>query len=109
MAEQAKAVKGPGNRAPRGVKPQVKNPMKIFGRLMKFIMKNYGGRYFIVLIGIIASVLANVQGTMFMRNLIDVYIVPMIKEGSTDFGPSGKGYPGGSRILCVGCCVHLRI
>lgn len=90
MAEQAKAVKGPGNRAPRGVKPQVKNPMKIFGRLMKFIMKNYGGRYFIVLIGIIVSVLANVQGTMFMRNLIDVYIVPMIKEGSTDFGPLAK-------------------
>lgn len=90
MAEQAKVVKGPGNRASRGMKSTVKSPMKILGRLMKFIMKNYGGRYFLVLIGIIVSVLANVQGTMFTRNLIDVYIVPMVRDGSTDFGPLAK-------------------
>ncbi|MDD3279238.1 MAG: ABC transporter ATP-binding protein [Lachnospiraceae bacterium] len=87
MAEQVRTVKGPGNRGPRGMKSQVKNPMKIFGRLMYFVMKNYGGRCILVLIGIVVSVLANVQGTMFMKNLIDVYIVPMLKDGSRDFGP----------------------
>ena len=30
MAERVQQVKGPGARPPRGVKPQVKNPMKIF-------------------------------------------------------------------------------
>lgn len=33
------------------------------------------------------SVLANVQGTMFMKNLIDDYIVPLLESAKPDFGP----------------------
>lgn len=33
------------------------------------------------------SVLANVQGTMFMKNLIDDYIVPLLGSAKPDFGP----------------------
>ena len=32
-------------------------------------------------------VLANVQGTMFTKNLIDDYIVPLLKTGNPDYGP----------------------
>ena len=41
MAERVQQVKGPGARPPRGVKPQVKNPMKIFTRIMKYALKVY--------------------------------------------------------------------
>ena len=41
MAERVQQVKGPGARPPRGVKPQVKNPMKIFTRIMKYALKDY--------------------------------------------------------------------
>ncbi|MBS5485065.1 MAG: ABC transporter ATP-binding protein, partial [Eubacterium sp.] len=41
----------------------------------------------IVLLCIIGSVFANVQGTWFMKALVDDYILPMVKTGSTDFAP----------------------
>ena len=41
----------------------------------------------IVVLCIIANVFASVNGTWFMKALVDEYILPMIKEGSNDFGP----------------------
>ena len=75
------------NRAPAGVKSQVKNPMAIFRRLMNYVTKQYLIQWIIVIVLIFVSVLANVQGTMFMQTLIDDYIMPMLKEHSNDFGP----------------------
>ena len=76
---------GPGG--PRGPKPKIKNPGKLFARLMGFIFKKYLPACIIVVICIFVSVLANVQGTMFTKNLIDDYIVPLLKTGSPDYGP----------------------
>ena len=70
MAERVQQVKGPGARPPRGVKPQVKNPMKIFTRIMKYALKDYTVHCIAVVIAIFVNVLANVQGTMFMQTLI---------------------------------------
>lgn len=78
---------GPGPRGPRGPKPQVENPGKLMGRLLKYVGKNYGIHLVIVAVCIFVSVIANVQGTMFMKNLIDLYIMPMIGQSSPDFGP----------------------
>lgn len=77
----------PGPRGPRGPKPKIKNPGKLFARLMGFIFKKYLPTCIIVVICIFVSVLANVQGTMFTKNLIDDYIVPLLKTGSPDYGP----------------------
>ena len=77
----------PGPRGPRGPKPKIKNPGKLFARLMGFIFKKYLPACIIVVICIFVSVLANVQGTMFTKNLIDDYIVPLLKTGSPDYGP----------------------
>lgn len=77
----------PGPRGPRGPKPKIKNPGKLFTRLMGFIFKKYLPACIIVVICIFVSVLANVQGTMFTKNLIDDYIVPLLKTGSPDYGP----------------------
>lgn len=77
----------PGPRGPRGPKPKIKNPGKLFARLMGFIFKKYLPACIIVVICIFVSVLANVQGTMFTKNLIDDYIIPLLKTGSPDYGP----------------------
>ena len=76
-----------GKGTPRGMKPQVENPGKILSRLMGYIFKYYGFQMVLVFIFILVGVLANLQGTMFMKTLIDDYIDPMLKSGSKDFGP----------------------
>lgn len=65
----------------------MENPGKVFLRLMKYILRNYLIHYIIVAVLIFISVLANVQGTLFMRNLIDEYITPMLLAQSPDFTP----------------------
>ena len=77
----------PGPRGPRGPKPKIKNPGKLFARLMGFIFKKYLPACIIVVICTFVSVLANVQGTMFTKNLIDDYIVPLLKTKTPDYGP----------------------
>ena len=54
---------------------------------MGFIFKKYLPACIIVVICIFVSVLANVQGTMFTKNLIDDYIVPLLKTGNPNYGP----------------------
>lgn len=77
---------GMGKRQGRPMQ-KVKNPGKLLLRLMKYLMKSYGIHLVVVAVCIFASVLANVQGTMFMKNLIDDYIVPMLGKKSPDFTP----------------------
>ncbi len=72
---------------PVGTKSKVKNPGKLLRRLLKYVGKNYGISLVIVTICIFISVIANVQGTMFMKNLIDLYIMPMIGKSHPNFGP----------------------
>ena len=81
---------GPMNRGPRGVKPQVKNPMKIFKRLMAYVFQSYKYHYMLVIALIFISVIANVQGTMFMKNLIDDYITPFLMTDTPDFTPLAR-------------------
>ena len=75
------------NRAPLGMKPQVKNPGELFLRLMKYVLKDYKFHCISVVILIVISVLCNVQGTMFMKNLIDEYITPFLLSDNPNFTP----------------------
>jgi ATP-binding cassette subfamily B protein len=70
-------------------KPAVKleNPGKIIRRLLGYIGKKYGFHLVIVLACIFISVLANVQGTMFTKTLIDNYISPLLLAADPDFTP----------------------
>lgn len=76
---------GPMGRAPRGVKPKLENPKGIFLRLMKFVLKDYAFAGIVVILCIIITVLSSVQGTLFMKNLIDDYITPLIGKQNPDF------------------------
>lgn len=64
-----------------------KNSLKTLKRLLFFVFKDYKFRFFVVIATIIISSLANVIGTLFIRQLIDDYISPLLKYHGTDFGP----------------------
>lgn len=76
-----------GGRGPRGPRPKVSHPWKLLGRVLGYVMKRYRIQIIIVVICLFASVFANLQGTMFMKTLIDSYITPLLKSDRPDFGP----------------------
>lgn len=75
------------HRRNRGPAPKVENPMQTLKRLISIIFKKYKIQMIIVFLCIIVSVLATVQGTLFIQNLIDDYITPMIGAKNPDFSP----------------------
>ncbi len=74
-----------GRRMPRG--KRIENPGAVFKRLMKYVAKSYGVHLVLVAVLILVSVLANVQGTMFIQRLIDDYITPMLTSDVPDYHP----------------------
>lgn len=66
---------------------KVENPVKVLKRLIGIIMKKYKFHMIFVFVCIIASVFANVQGTLFIQTLIDDYITPMLGQPNHDFTP----------------------
>ena len=74
------------HRGPQGPKPVIKNPGRLFKRLLGIIFEKYALACIVVLICIFVSVLANIQGTLFLRTLIDDYIVPLMKSNHPDYG-----------------------
>ena len=89
-------MKGPGGPGPRGMGTP-EQPGKLLGRLARYIFKNYSIHIVIVVICIFVSVLANVQGTMFMKTLIDQYITPLLSADTPDFGPLAAAI---ARVAC---------
>ena len=78
---------GPGGRGFRGPRPKIENPGKIFKRIMGYTLKDYAVHWILVIICIFAAVFASLQGTLFMRTLIDTYIMPLIGNQNPDFTP----------------------
>ena len=91
-----------GPRGPRGMKggPKSKDPVKTLKRLLAFIMKRYKFRYLFVIVCIAISSVVQVIGTMFMRTLIDDYIIPMTDGRLNSFQPL-------IQVLATIACVYL--
>ena len=87
MKRQVNKMAGTMRKTPRGAKGKVENPGKLFVRLMKYVFKDYLWQCILVFVLILTGVIANVQGTMFTKNLIDDYITPFLLTDSPDFGP----------------------
>ncbi|MCR5746808.1 MAG: ABC transporter ATP-binding protein/permease [Lachnospiraceae bacterium] len=86
--EKVREIKGPGrNRMAGRPKVKVKDPGKLFKRTMGYVTGNYSIHLIVVVICIFIGVLASVQGTLFIRTLIDGYITPMLLSGSRDMTP----------------------
>ncbi len=84
---QAKEVRGPGPRGAGQPRPKVENPGLLLKRIMGEVFQHYLPHCIIVLICIVVSALANVQASLFLKSLIDDYIVPMTQQAAPDFGP----------------------
>lgn len=65
----------------------MQNPFSLLKRLLGYMLKEYGFSFFLVIICIIGSSLATLRGTLFMKDLIDDYIVPLTKSRVPDFAP----------------------
>ena len=83
--EKVREVKIGRRGMPGGPKPKIKDPGKLFLRIMKYVAKKYLVQYILVMICIVVSVLASVQGTMFSKTLIDGYIKPLMLQNDPDF------------------------
>ena len=99
---------GAGARRHREVpKPRVENPGKLMGRLLKYVGKNYGIHLVIVAVCIFVSVIANVQGTMFMKNLIDRVYHATDRAEQSGFRSAAWSDPEGCGILYDRCSGYL--
>ena len=102
MAEKVKEV-GNGPRGMRGrPRPKVDNPGKLLRRIFSYIFRFYGIQIAMVAVCIVVAVLANIQGTMFTRTLIDSYITPMVEQvkagqQNPDFSPLLRAM---ARVAC---------
>ncbi len=71
----------------RGPMPKIEHPFKIIKRIFGYTFRWYWIHWIFVIICVLASTFSNVQGTLFMKSLIDDYIVPLTKQTSPDFMP----------------------
>lgn len=77
---------GPGPRMrARGMKPTVDNPKGVIGRLLKMVLSDNPVGWTFVVICILLSVFCSIQGTMFMKTLINDYVVPLLADNNPDF------------------------
>jgi ATP-binding cassette subfamily B multidrug efflux pump len=83
--ESIASNKGPNNQIKK--KKFDRNTFNTLKRLLIYIVKNYKLKSFGVVIFILISALANVIGTLFLRNLIDDYITPYLTAEAVDFKP----------------------
>lgn len=69
-------------------KQRVENPGKILSRLFALVLRRYKWHCLFVMLFILGGTAATVSGNLFMKTLIDDYVMPYIGEGgAADFGP----------------------
>jgi ATP-binding cassette subfamily B protein len=90
---------GPGRNSLGRPGQKAQNPGKSFRRIMGYIFADYAVHYAVVIICIIASVLCSLQGTLFMKELIDKYITPYLldKDALPNFTPLAHAI---TRVAC---------
>lgn len=84
---KSRPMRGAGGHGPRGNMKMSKASLKTLKRLLAYVFKEYKILFFMVFVTIIISSVANVVGTLFLRNLIDDYIVPLMNKTGAEFGP----------------------
>ena len=86
-----------------GGKPKMSgDQMKVLGRVMKYMLKNYKISFIIVVACILIQAVTTLAGMMFMQSLVDDYITPMLKTSSHDFSPLAKALGGLAVVYVVG-------
>ena len=77
-----------GPRGPQAVAAERPAKMgKVLGRTLGEVWKNYKWHCLGVIVCVIATVAAQLNGTLFLQKLYDSYILPMIESGDANFRP----------------------
>lgn len=84
---QPKPMKGGPGRRPMGPPPKIDHPVKTFMRLIKYSFGSYPVLTVIVFICLFISTIAQIRGMMFLQELIDDCITPLIGQANPDFSP----------------------
>ncbi len=90
---------GPGRNMMGRPGPKAQNPGKMFKRIMGYVFRTYSIHYAIVIICILISVFSGLQGTLFMKELIDKYITPFLlnPDSAPNYAPLAKAI---TRVAC---------
>ncbi|MBQ5658898.1 MAG: ABC transporter ATP-binding protein, partial [Peptococcaceae bacterium] len=75
-----------GVKMPPGGAPMA-DPIPLLKRVLSYAFKEYKLHFAVVVLCIIGAAVASLRGTLFMRTLIDDFIVPMTKVSNPDFAP----------------------
>ena len=92
--------------------PKPKIDMKVLGRVMGYIFKNYKFRMLLVLAFIILSTISSVAGNLYLETLIDDYITPLVGAENPVFTGLIKAIGTMAIIYLVGVIsslIHTRI
>ena len=77
-----------------GPRPKLKNPGKIIGRVLAYVMKGYAVHLIVAVICIVVNVMCQVKGTLFLQSLIDDHIMPLVDVvldgGTPDYSSLGR-------------------
>ncbi len=93
---------GPGRRGTPMPAMSLKGQGQLLARVLKFIMKNYGVHFVIVLLCILLTAICTLQGTLFTSELIDVHIKGIL-EGTSTFAYLLQ------RLLRLACILALGV
>lgn len=95
-----RTIKGPGARGFKGGAGS-RNPGKTLKRLLAYIWKDYKISCMAVAVSIVISSLTGVIGNLFLKNLIDDYIIPFLGESNPSFAPLLHA------LLIMGCIYYI--
>ena len=86
-----------------------KNLMPLLKRVLDIMLREYKAQFCLVVALILGAALATLRGTLFMRDLVDVYIKPMIGVESPDFGPLAHALLSLALVYLIGLlCFWLK-
>ncbi len=75
-------------------------PSRTMLRILRYMMKDYTPHIILVVLCIIGSAYATLQGTLFMKNLVDDYITPLLHAQMPDYSDLAS-------VLCVMVLIFL--
>lgn len=74
---------------PTGPRTSMRETVRILVRILREMIGNYKFSFFMVVVCIIGSALTTLRGTLFMQELIDDYIAPLLQAQTPDFSQLG--------------------
>lgn len=88
--------------------PKADKPGQTIGRLVGYIFHYYSLPFIVVVVCILISALASVQGTLFIKTLLDQFVEPFIGTGSLDSAALFQALCNLALIFCAGIvCSYL--